>query len=155
MTAVTAIVQQFRLDRTKSGLALLRDWIDQGYVAGLNGTLKARPILAERGHVKFVCDVDENHANFIGLVHGGVGAALVDIAGGAVAMTLLEPGETLLTTDLSVRYLQPAVLGMGAMHAEGHVLYNDPRKTVVDVIIRCGEEVVAVGSAGIATRPAR
>lgn len=143
----------FPLDRSQSGLALLHRWIEMGPVAGLNGTLCSFPLEAEFGRVLFACRPDERHLNFVGLVHGGVGAALIDIVGGAAAMSCLKPGETLLTTDLNLRFLRPVHLGRGDLIAEGRVIHRDDRKIVSDVSVRLDGEVVVMGNAGVSIRP--
>src|SRR5690606_17221919 len=102
------------------------------------------------------CDVDVRHSNFVKLVHGGAISALVDVAGGGAAMTLLRPGETLLTTDLNVRFLDAAPIERGQLHAEGRVTYHTGRKVVVSVDI-AGDDgaIVAQGSVGVSIRAPR
>jgi len=142
----------FRLDPTVTGLEIVQRWIDQGIVAGLNGRLGAQPIQASPGHVRFACRMDEGLANFSGLVHGGVAAALIDIAGGGAAMTLLQRGETPLTADLSMRFLNPAPLTDGRLIADGRVSYHDGRRILVDVQVTAGEIMMAQGSVSVAVR---
>ena len=143
---------QFRLDTSLTGLELLERWIEQGLVAGLNGRLRTRPIMASPGHVRFACEIDEGHGNFVGLVHGGVAAALVDIAGGAAALSLLKAGESLLTADLAMRFLNPAPLGRGDLVADGRVSYQDGRRILADVQVTLGDIAMAQGSVNIALR---
>ena len=146
------MAERFVLDASLSGLDLLERWIEQGYVAGLNNRLRIRPVAASPGYVGFECALDTDHENFVGLVHGGVAAALTDIAGGAAAMSLLEPGETLLTTDLSLRFLQPSRVASGTMTAEAHTTYNDRRRVVAEVRILSAGIVTAIGTVGISIR---
>lgn len=153
MSAATQTLARFALDPTLSGLELARRWMRQGLVAGLNGTLNVRPVHVEAGKVGFACAVTPAHGNFVELVHGGVSAALVDIAGGAAAMTLLAPGETLLTSDLSIRFLAPTPLKTDQMVAQGQVTYQAGRKIIAEVSISAGETVVALGSVSISIRP--
>ena len=102
------------------------------------------------------CDIDPGHSNFVGLVHGGVTAALVDIIGGGAAMTLLKPGEFLLSTDLSMRFLNAAPIGCGRLIAEGRAVYADPRKVVAEVTVSTPDGLtIAHGSAAIAIRTRR
>lgn len=142
----------FRLDPTATGLELAHRWINQGPVMGLNGRLRVQPVMASPGHIRFVCRIDEGHGNFSGLVHGGVTAALIDIAGGGAAMTLLQQGETLLTADLSMRFLNPAPLDGGDLVADGRVTYQDGRRTLVEVQVTCGQIAMAHGSVSISVR---
>jgi uncharacterized protein (TIGR00369 family) len=146
------MAERFVLDASLSGLDLLERWIEQGYVAGLNNRLRIRPVAASPGHVGFECTLDADHENFVGLVHGGVAAALTDIAGGAAAMSLLEPGETLLTTDLNLRFLQPSHVAGGTMTAEARTTYNDRRRVVAEVRISSAGIVTAIGTVGISIR---
>lgn len=143
---------QFAFDAKLSGLQLVERWIEQGYVAGLNNRLRARPVAVSPGHVRFECELDSEHENFVGLVHGGVSAALVDIVGGSVAMSLLRPGETLLTVDLQLRYLNPARTSAERLVAEGRAIHHDRRRVVAEVKIMAGGEIAAIGSACMSIR---
>ena len=146
------MAERFIIDPSLSGFDLVGRWIEQGYVAGLNNRLRVRPIAVSPGHVQFECALDTDHENFIGLVHGGVAAALTDIVGGAAAMSLLDPGETLLTTDLSLRFLQPARVAAGTMTADGRATYHDRRRVVAEVRISSAGIVTAIGTVGISIR---
>src|SRR5882724_10774317 len=46
-----------------------------------------------------------------GVVHGGVIASLLDTATAFAAVTILEIGEQVTTTDLTIHYLRPAIVG--------------------------------------------
>jgi len=151
VTAALAL-EPFKLDAKASGLDLAERWLRQGLVAGLNGTLGTRPIEVSEGYVLFECALSPSHSNFVGIAHGGVAAALVDIAGGAAAMTLLAPGETLLTSDLAVRYLAPARLDAGPMTAQSRVTHQVGRRVIADVDIRVADKTVATGSVSVSIR---
>ncbi|MDH7796299.1 MULTISPECIES: PaaI family thioesterase [unclassified Beijerinckia] len=145
----------FHFDRTKSGLEVAQSWIEQGYVSGFSGALRVKPVWAERGAARFTCAVESRHSNFVGLVHGGVAAALVDMAAGTAAMTLIAPGETILTVDLSVRYLNPAPLDVEELIAHAIVSYHDRRKAICDVKVTDPKgHLIVLGGAHIALRPA-
>lgn len=145
---------QFHLDPGMDGLALLRRWIAAG--DGVGGFLKrlgARPVEAREGFVKITCQIDPGHGNFIGLVHGGVTAALIDMAGGAAVMTLLKPGQTLVTTDLTLRFLNAAPGETRRLAATGTVTWRDGRKAVVGVeVLTDTGVVVSQGTVGVAIR---
>jgi uncharacterized protein (TIGR00369 family) len=148
---------RFDLDATADGLTLLRRWMAAG--DGVGGFLKrlgAVPIEAREGYARIVCDIDPGHANFIGLVHGGVTAALVDMAGGSAVMSLLKPGQSLVTTDLTMRFLNAAPSETVRLEATGTVTYRDDRKAVVaaEVVTDAGV-VVAQGTVGVAIRHAK
>lgn len=146
----------FRLDQGGDGLALARRWMEMRRPGGFPNRLNAWPVEVAEGLIRVRCEVDQGHANFVGLVHGGVTSALVDIAGGGAAMTLLAEGETLLTTDLTVRFLEAAPITSGALEAEGRVTYRGGRKLVTEVAVRREDgAVVAMGTVGVSVRAPR
>lgn len=143
----------FALDPAQGGLELARRWVEAVWPGGFVNRLAARPVEVAEGRMRVECDIDSGHSNFVGLVHGGVTAALVDIVGGGAAMTLLKPGEFLLSTDLSLRFLNAAPIGCGRLIAEGRAVYVDPRKVVAEVTISTPDGLtIAHGSAAIAIR---
>lgn len=158
MTASPQMIQPpaFVLDPSQSGLELARRWIETVWPGGFVNRLAARPVDVAEGHMRVECDIDPGHSNFVGLVHGGVTAALVDIVGGGAAMTLLKPGEFLLSTDLSIRFLNAAPIGCGRLIAEGRAVYADPRKVVAEATVSTPDGLtIAHGSAAIAIRTRR
>jgi len=148
---------RFQLDPSVDGLELVRRWMAAGDEAG--GFLKrlgSHPVEARDGFVRLVCPIDPGHANFIGLVHGGVAAALIDMAGGAATMSILKPGQTLVTTDLTMRFLNAAPSDTARLEATGTVTFRDERKAVVAAEVRTDADVVvAQGTVGVAIRSAR
>ena len=52
-----------------------------------------------------------------GVVHGGATASLVDTASAFAILTLLEPGETTTTIDLTIHYLRPLTTGRATARA--------------------------------------
>ena len=146
----------FKLDRDADGFELARRWVEMPRPGGFLSLLKARPVEIERGFMRVRCDVDVGHSNFVGLVHGGVIAGLTDIAGGGAAMTLLGPGETLLTTDLNTRFLDAAPIETARLEATGRVSFHAGRRIVVAVEIS-GDNgtIIAQGSVGVSVRAPR
>lgn len=143
----------FKLDPQFSGLELARQWMEVQWPGGFPNRLSAHPIEVREGYMKMVCELDEGHSNFVGLVHGGVTAGLVDFVGGGAAMTLLKAGEYLLSTDLQMRFLNAAPMDSGHLIAEGRVSYADDRKVITDVqIMTPDEKVVVMGTLSIARR---
>ena len=68
----------------------------------------------------------------------------------------LKPGEFLLSTDLSMRFLNAAPIGCGRLIAEGRAVYADPRKVVAEVTVSTPDGLtIAHGSAAIAIRVRR
>ena len=148
---------RFALDPTVDGLELVRRWMAAGDgVGGFLQRLGSHPVEAREGFVRVALDVDPGHANFIGLVHGGVTAALVDMAGGAAVMSILRPGQTLVTTDLTMRFLNAAPSDTARLEASGTVTWRDDRKAVVAAEVVTGTGVVvAQGTVAVAIRAAR
>lgn len=148
---------RFKLDPTVEGLDLLRRWMAAG--DGVGGFLKrlgAHPVEAREGFVRVALDIDAGHANFIGLVHGGVTASLIDMAGGAAVMSILKPGQTLVTSDLTMRFLNAAPSDTARLEATGTVTWRDDRKAVVAAEVRTDTGVVvAQGTVGVAIRAVR
>ncbi|MGE0530250.1 MAG: PaaI family thioesterase [Hyphomonadaceae bacterium] len=146
----------FKLDREADGFELARRWVEMPRPGGFLSLLKARPIEIERGFMRVRCDVDVGHSNFVGLVHGGVIAGLTDIAGGGAAMTLLRPGETLLTTDLNTRFLDAAPIETARLEATGRVSFHGGRRIVVAVEVSGDNDaIIAQGSVGVSVRAPR
>ena len=69
-----------------------------------------------------------------GVVHGGVTASLIDTAAAFAILTLLEPGQSTTTIDLTIHYLRPLLNGRASAHAR--VLRAGRRLIVVTVDIR-------------------
>jgi uncharacterized protein (TIGR00369 family) len=86
-----------------------------------------------------------------GIVHGGVYAALVDIAAGEAIRSLLAPGETVSTIDLNVSYLRPG--HTDALSAEGRVLRRGRGVAfaTADILARDGT-LLATGRISMAIR---
>lgn len=148
-----SLASRFELDPSAGGLELARRWAEARFAGGFPERLRAWPVEVAEGRMVVRCDLDEGHANFVGLVHGGVTAALVDIAGGGAAMTLLKPGEYLLSTDLNLRFLNAAPIDAGHLTVEGRAAYADPRKVVAEVTVALPDGTVVVhGTAAIAIR---
>lgn len=143
----------FRLDPQYSGIELARQWMQVQWPGGYPNRLPARPVEVGEGYMKIICDLDIGHSNFVGLVHGGVTAGLVDFVGGGAAMTLLKAGEFLLTSDLQMRFLNGAPIDSGHLIAEGTARYVDDRKIVAEVKITTPDDVVVVmGTVAISRR---
>jgi uncharacterized protein (TIGR00369 family) len=89
------------------------------------------------GRATFAVVPDESHYNPIGVVHGGVAAALLDTAMGCAVQSKLPRGRAYTTLDVHVRYLRPLTSKTGrvlctgvAVHAGGRVATAEGR--VVD-----------------------
>lgn len=76
-----------------------------------------------------------------GVVNGGVLASLADMACAVALCTAFDGLMPFATSDLSIRYLEPAV---GAVEAEATVMRLSARSAVISCELRVGEEVVAI-----------
>src|SRR5579859_2153700 len=65
-----------------------------------------RIVEAEPGRAVFAMDPAEWMYNLVGVVHGGVAAALLDSCMGCAVHTTLEVGVAYTTTDLQVRLVR-------------------------------------------------
>jgi uncharacterized protein (TIGR00369 family) len=86
------------------------------------------------GRVTFAVVPEEIHYNPIGVVHGGLAAALLDTAMGCAVQSKLPRGRAYATLDIQVRYLRPLkretgrVLCTGlAVHVGGKVATAEGR----------------------------
>ncbi|NNA76485.1 PaaI family thioesterase [Pseudomonas lactis] len=141
-------------DPNETGFELAERWLEQRNAGGFFDRLRAVPVEVGEGRMVIHCTLDHGHTNLAGLVHGGVTAALVDIAGSGAAMTLIAPGEGLLTADLSLRYLAPGKLNHQTLIAEGQVCQRMGSKMIVQVTVRDGASgVIAQGSVCVVARP--
>src|ERR1700759_3280386 len=75
--------------------------------------------------------------NTNGGLQGGLLATLVDIAAGRLAIADLPPDISVVTSDLSIRYLRP--IKAGAARATARIAYSGKRSMVMQV------EIVGVG----------
>ncbi len=68
---------------------------------------KATSIAA--GKVEGILEIKPEHKQQIGFLHGGVSATLADLAAGFAAFTLIKEGQTLVTIELKISYLNPGI----------------------------------------------
>ncbi|MDD5564903.1 MAG: PaaI family thioesterase [Thermoanaerobaculaceae bacterium] len=78
---------------------------------------------------------------------GGVLALPADAALGGALVTLLEPGQILTTSELSLSYLRPATASAGALIARGRLVHASRTLGLSDVFIEDGRgRLLAHGS---------
>jgi uncharacterized protein (TIGR00369 family) len=78
---------------------------------------------------------------------GGVLALPADAALGGALITLLEPGQILTTSELSLSYLRPATTSAGALIARGRLVHASRTLGLSDVFIEDGRgRLLAHGS---------
>ena len=71
----------------------------------------------KEGYARLALDVEKNHLNSLGTLHGGVMATLNDIACGVAINTVLVPQATILSLDLRVEFID--TLSQGTVYCEG------------------------------------
>jgi uncharacterized protein (TIGR00369 family) len=61
----------------------------------------------EPGKAVFEMEANENHANPMGTLHGGILCDIADAAMGVACASLLNEGETFTTLELKINFLKP------------------------------------------------
>ena len=78
---------------------------------------------ASEGRVVFGIEPQEWHYNPIGVVHGGIGATVLDSAMGCAVQSTLPQGDAYTTLELKVNYVRALKLGTGLAKATGTVIH--------------------------------
>lgn len=124
---------QYAIDHRLSGFDFLR--------AMLEGRIPAPPVATllgfeidgvEAGRVVFGLRPEEFHNNPIGVMHGGVAAALLDTVAGCAVISMLPFGVTCATLELKVNYLRSVTAGADRLSAEGSVLHLGRRSALAE-----------------------
>lgn len=71
----------------------------------------------ERGAATLHLSVRDELKQNLGVVHGGATASLIDTASAFAILTLLKPGETTTTIDLTIHFLRPLTEGFATARA--------------------------------------
>jgi len=104
------------------------------------------------GEVDVALDAGHDHLNLIGTVHGGVLATLADTATGLAYRTVLDPGTTFTTIQLSVTYLTAG--RAGRIEARGRVVKRGRRTGYAEADVVDGEgRLLARATALLAVMP--
>ncbi|HEX8139861.1 MAG TPA: PaaI family thioesterase [Pyrinomonadaceae bacterium] len=94
----------------------------------------------ERGAATLTMEVRDELRRNGGVTHGGAIASLIDSAAAFAIMTLLEPGKSTTTIDLTVQFLRPLLEGRA--RARARVLRSGRRVAVVSVEVTGQTEVL-------------
>lgn len=107
--------------------------MSQQYLTWLQGHLNElhdKPILENflrlqftefsEGRVGCQCELDEQHGNIYGFIHGGTLASVCDVAMGTACLTL---GKRIVTIDMNVSYIRN-IPTAGVIRAVGTVISN-------------------------------
>lgn len=90
--------------------------------------------------------VGEEHLRSLGLMHGGVAAAILDSFMGRAAFAGSPPGHHLVTIQLNVHFIKAARAG-DTLIADGEVQHNGRRTAVVRSELRTEQgTLIATGS---------
>ena len=76
----------------------------QGFMRTIGATLDS----VEPGTVTITCGFDERLTQQHGLLHGGLLAALVDVACGYAALSMMPADREVLTVEFKINFLKPA-----------------------------------------------
>lgn len=115
----------------------------------LFGQLGMRPGI-HGGEFAVTMPVSPQVVNTSGALQGGLIATLVDVAGGQFGLDYLQPGTTMTTADLFVRYLRP--IRQGSARAVPRMLRSGRRAMVmqVDIYGDGGDELAATATVNFA-----
>ncbi|WP_334072770.1 PaaI family thioesterase [Paenibacillus sp. A14] len=83
---------------------------------------------ADDRKVVVTLEIQPHHLNMIGILHGGVHAAMMDSAMGLLAM-ILKPGASVVTTNLNLNYVAKAESGQGPVTVTAEAIHVS-RKSV-------------------------
>jgi uncharacterized protein (TIGR00369 family) len=86
---------------------------------------------ARNGEFAMTMPVSPQVVNTSGALQGGLIATLVDVAGGQFGLEYLQPGTTMTTSDLFIRYLRP--VRQGSAFAVPRMLRSGRRAMVMQV----------------------
>lgn len=63
------------------------------------------------GWIEVGLNITSRHTQHDGIVHGGAVATLADTAVALAALTLVKPGERVVTIEFKINFLRPATVG--------------------------------------------
>lgn len=72
------------------------------------------------------------HYNYIGTVHGGVIATMLDTAAACALHYTLPPGVGYTSQDLSTKFLRPVTSNTGEVFAEGRLIHRGSRTALAE-----------------------
>jgi acyl-CoA thioesterase len=96
-----------------------------------------------RGYARFVLPFKPDLANSIGLLQGGVIAALADEAVAFALYSLVKEGETFNTVEMKINFL--AAVKEGEVEALAHIAKRGRTISLGEFEVRQGDRLVAKG----------
>jgi uncharacterized protein (TIGR00369 family) len=114
---------------TMSGLEIMR-WIkaeSPADVPSIGRLLGMRFDEVEHGSITVCLDTRPDFANPLGIVHGGIAAALLDTVMGCAVHTTLAAGVGYTTLELKVNYVRAANIDGQTLIGTGNVIHSGRR----------------------------
>ncbi|MCA9053442.1 MAG: PaaI family thioesterase [Planctomycetaceae bacterium] len=103
-------------------------------------------LLREQGRSELRLHIDDRHLRDSGIVHGGVFAALLDAGIGLAARSLSPAASRLVTAQLSLNFVRPAVVG-DELTVRGDVLHMGKSTVVARAEVRdAADRLIAAGT---------
>jgi uncharacterized protein (TIGR00369 family) len=96
-----------------------------------------------QGYARFVLPFKAELANSIGLLQGGMIAALADEAVAFALYSLAKEGETFNTVEMKINFL--GAVKEGEVVAEAHIAKRGRTISLGEFVVRQGERLVAKG----------
>ncbi len=106
-----------------------------------------------QGYARFVLPFRPELANSIGLLQGGVIAALADETVAFALYSLVRKGETINTVEMKINFL--GAVKEGEVEAEAHIAKRGRTISLGEFTVRQGERLVAKGLCTYIHLPAR
>lgn len=125
------IISLNKEDRIKFFSCLKNTDIPMGSLLGYKSL-----IVNKKGEAKVVCVPMEYHYNPMGIVHGGLAAAMLDTSNGITAQCQLNSGYVTLTVDLKINYLKPISKETGEITAKGKIVKVGRKVIIVNGELR-------------------
>lgn len=106
------------------------------------------------GRTRLRLDLRADHANNLGIAHGGILCTLLDVAMGTAAR--LTAGRPVVTLDMQTRFLNP---GRGPLEAEGWVARGGQSVLFCEAVVRDEAGGIVASATGllkpVAAKPVR
>ncbi len=109
--------------------------------------LGLRPVPVSGGGCEFELEVDEKHLQSMGIMHGGVSAALLDSAMGYAVWAQAPDGKFVVTVQLSVNFIRPAWKGE-TLRIVAEVHHSGSQTAVASGEIRTSADVLVSSATG-------
>ena len=91
----------------------------------------------ENGHVLASGVPGPEHYNPLGVIHGGFGSTLLDLALGHVSLTVLkDPATGVGTTDLNVKYIRAMQSSVGTVYCDANVVHAGGTVIIAEAQLR-------------------